>query len=137
MIKIFLSVPYSKKDEFKKNFKIEWDNDARKWFSTQENLNNFTILKQYIYLEKPLYYNIPYKLKDDAKILGGIWDVKRKKWKFHYRPEIYEKFLLIEETEQSSVEETEQSSVEETDQSSVETPRIANRNFHTYSRRMR
>ena len=45
--KIYLLVPYDKKDELKKLYNIKWDNDKKLWYTNEmiEGLKPYTIIK--------------------------------------------------------------------------------------------
>lgn len=53
--KIFLLVPYDKKDELKKLYNIKWDNERKLWYINEmvEGLKPYTIMKiQVEYVDK-------------------------------------------------------------------------------------
>lgn len=69
--RVYLDIPYSLKDDAKK-YKIKWDCDKKKWYSSKSN-------KDLHKLDK-VYMIVPFKDKDFVKSSGGCWDVKEKCW---------------------------------------------------------
>jgi len=81
--KIYLDVPYEKKDPIKK-LGARWDTSRKKWYimsnlsqEKREAIEN--ILKSPSEFER-IYLDVPYAKKDPVKKLGARWDKNKKKW---------------------------------------------------------
>lgn len=74
--KTYLIIPFEKKDEFKKDFKIKWDADKKLWYYEGAKINDalhpYTIKKVYIeYDQKDVYRKKFKSLKWDG--INKIW----------------------------------------------------------------
>jgi len=81
--KIYLDVPYEKKDPIKQ-LGARWDKNKKKWYimsnlseEKREAIEN--ILKCPAQFER-IYLDVPYAKKDPVKKLGARWDKNKKKW---------------------------------------------------------
>lgn len=115
--KIYLEVPFSKKDEAKK-LGANWDKNAESWYSLSSNPNieelkaSFTeiskddVQKQYVEKRNErVYLNVPRSEKDEAKELGARWDRAKSQWYSHANNEnletLKEKWSVKETPEQA------------------------------------
>lgn len=81
--KIYLDVPYEKKDSVKK-LGARWDKNRKKWYimsnlseEKREAIEN--ILTTPSEFER-IYLDVPYAKKDPVKKLGARWDKNKKQW---------------------------------------------------------
>ena len=81
--KIYLDVPYEKKDPIKQ-LGARWDKNKKKWYvmsnlSEEKRAAIENILKSSSQFER-IYLDVPYAKKDPVKKLGARWDKNKKKW---------------------------------------------------------
>lgn len=65
-----LSIPYARKDELKKRFKLRWNMDKKLWYaSNQKTYDNCELVPYHI-----VNLVVPYSKKDFVKSLGAKWN---------------------------------------------------------------
>ena len=70
--KIFLEIPYEERELAKKN-KCRWCPTSKKWCCVDSK--NPLIAKYQL-----RYYDVPFELKDEAKLAGAKWDAVERSW---------------------------------------------------------
>ena len=76
MSRINLAIPFNKKDEIKKNYKIKWDKDERTWYYEDDKLPKE--LQKYIETIIKITYDEREKLK--SKCPSARFSGSRKTW---------------------------------------------------------
>ena len=93
--KIFLLVPYEKKDELKALYKIKWDTQAKLWYTYEmvEALEPYKIMK----------IQVEYEDKDDYKLRykSMRWQTTDKTWTCSY--EDYIKVIKNEKNDTQNI----------------------------------
>ena len=80
-VKEFIEVPYKLKDTIKSKGAI-WNKDKKSWFIYEDNENKeeiYNMLEEQKKIKK-IYIEVPFKLKNEIKNLGGSWDKDKKSW---------------------------------------------------------
>jgi hypothetical protein len=68
--KLYLAIPFSRKDELKRMFRLKWDATTKMWMApTQTVYNNEHVRPFHI-----ITLGVLYDHKDAAKVLGAKWN---------------------------------------------------------------
>lgn len=68
--KLYLAIPYARKDELKRLLHLKWDKDAKMWYVTSQTAYNNDAAKPFHIVN----LNVLYDFKDVAKALGAQWN---------------------------------------------------------------
>ena len=82
--KIYLDIPFKLKDQLK-IYNIKWCLKSKKWYIYNNNENEEKInssINEYNEKNKKIYVRIPFELKDEVKVSGGVWSKKYNCWYF-------------------------------------------------------
>jgi hypothetical protein len=67
--RLYLAIPFAKKDELKKKFKLGWCLEAKMWYAQTEEVYTHECIRPFHIID----LDILYKFKDAAKLLGAKW----------------------------------------------------------------
>ena len=77
----------------------QWNNEVQAWTANAFLLKKHIFLKKYLKKPKKVYYDVPFKIKDEFKALGGKFDGEIKKW-YIMSNDITKKFDIFNQIEE-------------------------------------
>jgi len=68
--KLYLAIPYARKDELKRLLRLNWDKDAKMWYVLTERVYNSAAAVPFHIVN----LRVLFAYKDEAKALGAQWN---------------------------------------------------------------